>query len=50
MQDSNYLMTLKSHFIGKFCFETSRFHNYKTQRFYGCQSTTLRHNLHILIH
>ena len=30
MQDSIYHMTLKSHFIGKFCTKTSRFRHYKT--------------------
>ena len=37
MQDSIYHMTLKSHFISKFCTNTSRFRHYKTQRFYGRQ-------------
>ena len=47
MQDSIYHMTLKSHFISKFCTKTSRFRHQKTRRFYGRQRITLRRNLHI---
>ena len=42
MQDYVYHMTLKSHFISKFCTKTSRFRHYKTQCFYGRQRITLR--------
>ena len=41
MQDSIYHMTLKSHFISKFCIKTSRFLYYKTQRFYGHLTTSI---------
>ena len=47
MQDSIYHMTLKSHFISKFCTKTSRFRHHKTRRFYGHQRIKLRRNLHI---
>ena len=33
MQDSIYHMTLKLHFISKFCTEMSQFHYYETQYF-----------------
>ena len=42
VQDSIYHMTLKSHFIRKFCMETLRFRQSKTRRFYGRQRITLR--------
>ena len=35
MQDSIYHMTLKLHFISKFCTKLSRFHHYKMLCFYG---------------
>ena len=47
MQDSIYHMTLKSHFISKFCTKTSRFRHQKTRRFYGHQHIMLRRKLHI---
>ena len=37
MQDSVCHMTLKSHFISKFCSKTLRFRHQKTRRFYGHQ-------------
>ena len=46
MRDSIYHMTLKSHFICKFCTKTSQFRHYNMQRFYG-QRVMLRRNLHI---
>ena len=41
MQDSIHHVTLKLHFISKFCIKTSRFRHYKTRRFYGSQCITL---------
>ena len=41
MQDCIYHMTLKSHFISKFCNKTSRFRHSKTRRFYGRQRISL---------
>ena len=47
MQDSIYHMTLKWHFISKFCNKTSQFCHSKTRRFYGRQRIKLQRNLHI---